>query len=254
MGFPCDYTPASTSSSSHSPSLKRNGFPNGLDQQIPCKRRRLYGKQPASNLYYAKGKSNGGSSHVICLEVPPSKRARGSFGVVGVPVVPPPPSSSSSGLVGAGVPVLVPPPPPPSPSPLVGWGQIASLWQGLPPAHLQCSGEWICFGNVRIHYSHLLTLHHINGESLLYCPTCMGTTRGLHAVKLYHICKHKPLTPSLKAARKRLWQGDWPTMPLQRHYESLSVNGRSNRWSVFSFCKNGPSRVTVCVQLLVCPG
>lgn len=160
------------------------------------KRRRLNHKQPASQLYSTRaGSSSCDNGQAVTLKLPFHVHA----------------------------PVLGP----------FLWGQIATLWQQFsPPPFLPCVQDHLKFGNVRIHFTHLLTLHHVGGESLLYCPTCMGTSRGFHAVRLSSPCK-SPLTPSLRAARRRLYDGKWPTVQLEASYQKAGIVGRSNRYSVF---------------------
>ena len=119
------------------------------------------------------------------------------------------------------------------------WPRVHMIWQSV-PSHVQLVDDGLIrFGNVRVHWTHLLTLHHVAGESLVYCPTCMGTSMGAHAVLLLRPCTRSSLSRSQKSARRRLYVGLWPTTALQRQFDPVGHGHRSHKCNVLSFCRPG---------------
>jgi ribonuclease HI len=120
--------------------------------------------------------------------------------------------------------------------PGTAWALMHNFWGVQAPTSLLLSDGRIRFGGVGIHPTHLLALHHVSGASLVYCPTCMGTSAGAHASLLHSPCRGF-MSRTQKVARKRLWEGLWPTTTLQRQYDPTGAGHRSVRFSVFSFTR-----------------
>ena len=135
------------------------------------------------------------------------------------------------------------------------WDKLPTTWQqDVTHLKVRLQGEFVKFGNVRIHFTHLLTLHHAEGHSLIYCPNCVGLSCGSHGKRLTRPCNSIGISKSLMHTKGRLYNGLWPTPCMQKQYDPLGHKRLSRRYNVLAFKKDmSGAFVHVSVQQLARP-